>query len=76
MEHVFMKVFVFCEVIGILITCFALLNLIRISKKHKKLTDEEYLSKENRLARNKYLIMGILGMTISSLMQIIIIFTR
>jgi len=71
-----MKVFVFCEVIGILITCFALLNLIRISKKHKKLTDEEYLSKENRLSRNKYLIMGIVGVAISSLMQIIIIFTR
>ncbi len=76
MEHIFMKVFVFCEVIGILITCFALLNLIRISKKHKKLTDEEYLSKENRLSRNKYLIMGIVGVAISSLMQIIIIFTR
>lgn len=67
MEHIFMKVFVFCEIIGILITCFALLNLIRISKIHKKLTDEEYLSKENRLARNKYLIMGIVGMAISSL---------
>jgi hypothetical protein len=76
MEHIFMKVFVLCEVVGTTITCLALLNIIKISKKHRKLTAEDYLSKENRLMRNRFLIMVTMGKTVSSLMQIIIIFIR
>jgi len=68
--------FMICEAITILITCFALFNLIKMSKKHKSLSDEEYLSKDNRLIRKKYLVMGIVAITITSLMQIFIVFTR
>ncbi len=68
--------FMICEAITILITCFALFNLIKVSKRHKNLSDEEYLSEDNRLIRNKYLVMGVVGITITSLMQIFIILTR
>ncbi|ERI92754.1 hypothetical protein HMPREF1982_02161 [Clostridiales bacterium oral taxon 876 str. F0540] len=68
--------FMVCETITILITCFAIFNLVKLSKKHKNVTDEEYLSKDNRIMRNKYLVIGISGITITALMQIFIILTR
>ncbi|WP_017415324.1 hypothetical protein [Clostridium tunisiense] len=76
MDHIFMRAFVFCQIIGIIITCFALLNLVRISKKHKSLTNEEYLFKKNIAIRKKYLIVGIVGMIICLLTQIVVIFIR
>ncbi|MBL4936840.1 hypothetical protein JK636_13850 [Clostridium sp. YIM B02515] len=68
--------FMVCKAITILISCFVLFNLIKLLKKHKNLSDEKYLSKENRLIRKKYLVMGIVGITICLLMEIFIIFTK
>lgn len=63
------------SLIGIIILVYSLIVLIKIFNIIKSVTDEEYYTKYNVIIK-KYLILCIIGISITSSMQLLRIFLR
>jgi hypothetical protein len=64
------------SILGLIILIISLRKLIIIQKSFKMTTDEEIFSNKNILERRNYLILGIVGLSITSIMQVIRLLCR
>ncbi len=62
--------------IGLVILIISLTKLFQIKKESIKLTDTEFYSNERIIERRKYLMLAMIGISITSIMQLIKIFLR
>ena len=60
--------------LGIVILSISLLELRKAQKKLKKVSNTEYFKESDKLGVKKYLKLGIIGISITSIMELIRIF--
>lgn len=75
MINFYTKITFIGTIIGITILLLSIVRLKNISKNLGNVKDDEYYIKFNRVVK-KYLILGILGISITTIMQLLRIFLR